>query len=342
MSFLFSEPNVQVRGPSAAEYSGLRGPQNAFEKIRSVVLALDELTNKTTSLCKTKIFAAIPNQREVSNNGSLRREYSFEEIDAMLEIAKRNPRVLLLLTLLREVGLRAGAIQHLTYGAVMDHHHTPHHVARVPEKGRTWRCFVTSPNLKKQLKSYSASIFDRLPENFAQAYLFNIDDFTQPMSSGWIRHILRSIASEAGITEVRVHAHAFRHTIVGQLISAGNSMEAVSKFMGHACIQTTSNKYYKPTIEKLYEELKNPFNGSLPAEVETAEKAQERIQAMQGRLSCAKRMLAHQQSVFKTAASQNLSAAEALDIFYSQTPDLEAILRGLATTDTSYASVTSA
>ena len=48
---------------------------------------------------------------------------------------------------------------------------------------------------------------------------------------------------DAGIKDINVHPHAFRHTIVGALIDAGNSMDVVSKYMGHANVSTAADNY---------------------------------------------------------------------------------------------------
>lgn len=58
-----------------------------------------------------------------------------------------------------------------------------------------------------------------------------------------------------------MHAHAFRHTIVGQLMDAGNSMEVVSKFMGHKSSGVTNRHYWTVSVQELNERMNNPFMG---------------------------------------------------------------------------------
>jgi len=59
---------------------------------------------------------------------------------------------------------------------------------------------------------------------------------------------------------VQVHAHLFRHTIVGKLMKF-NSAEVVSKFMGHTHVDTTLNFYWLASAEDLVQDMNNPFTG---------------------------------------------------------------------------------
>jgi len=140
------------------------------------------------------------------------------------------------------------------------------------------------------------------------------------------------VAREARITNVQVHPHAFRHTIVGELIKAGNAMEAVSKYMGHKSALTTAYNYFVPTAEEIHEQIKNPFTGSLQREVEAEAGGQSKIEALESKLRCAIRFITHQQSILKTAAAQELSAQEALTLFHQQTPYVEDVIKAIAAT----------
>eukprot|EP00959_Pyramimonas_sp_CCMP1952_P409072 8572793-Pyramimonas_sp.AAC.1 len=82
---------------------------------------------------------------------------------------------------------------------------------------------------------------------------------------------LKAIAFKANVTDVKMHAHAFRHTIVGKLMHAGNPMELVSKFMGHKSVNITSQHYWVPTTQEIHNKLKNPFDGQLQQQKAAAE-----------------------------------------------------------------------
>ncbi|NCN87341.1 MAG: site-specific integrase, partial [Candidatus Pacebacteria bacterium] len=65
------------------------------------------------------------------------------------------------------------------------------------------------------------------------------------MGSSTLNNVLKRIGVKAGVTDVNIQAHTFRHTLVTALKSAGNDMETVSKFMGHNSVDTTINYYWE-------------------------------------------------------------------------------------------------
>lgn len=292
--------------------------------------ALQCITSVNYKVSSEDVLRQVTNRR-LSSDGQSRRTFTTEEIDTMLNVASKDPRTHLLLTILREVGLRAGAIRHLTYNMLVDESHTPRHVARVPEKQQTWRCFVTSPGLKRAIKGYTESVRDQM-QNMDGIYIFNVVNHRKPVNVNWVRNTLSAVAREARICDVQVHPHAFRHTIVGELIKAGNAMEAVSKYMGHKNVSTTANSYHVPTAEEIHEQIKNPFTGALQEEVRAEADSQHKIEALESKLRCAIRFITHQQSILKTAAAQELSAQEALTLFHQQTPYAEDVIKAIAAT----------
>jgi len=55
---------------------------------------------------------------------------------------------------------------------------------------------------------------------------------------------LHDIADKCGIKGMHVHPHAFRHTIVNNLMTCGNKLENVSRFIGHSSVSTTETYYW--------------------------------------------------------------------------------------------------
>jgi site-specific recombinase XerD len=156
-----------------------------------------------------RILKTIENKREAADIDT-RRTYTTEEVDRILAQSK-DPRQELIVTLFREVGLRVTAIGHIRYNMLMTEDGVPREVCTVPEKGNTKRRFVTSLNLKKRIKVYIDYFRDLLHlNNYQSAYIMNLQDPSWPLSSNRIRGILRELATEANITGVRVHPHAFR------------------------------------------------------------------------------------------------------------------------------------
>ena len=61
--------------------------------------------------------------------------------------------------------------------------------------------------------------------------------------------------------------HSLRHTHATMLLEAGESLEAVSKRLGHSSIVTTS-KYYSNITEKGNSQMKNTLDNLFPAKCE--------------------------------------------------------------------------
>jgi len=127
--------------------------------------------------------------------------------------------------------------------------HVPRTTCAVPEKGKVFRHFVTSPNLQKRIIVYVNDLRNRhIIGDPSKFFMFNIHDPKQPASEGLLGTLLNETATKACVP-IHVHAHAFRHTLVGKLMqTAGNDLSTVSKFMGHKSSDTTSrSKALLPT-----------------------------------------------------------------------------------------------
>jgi integrase len=207
---------------------------------------------------------------------SKRRVYLDEEIEKMLKDVENNPLYTLIITILREIGLRAGAICNMRYGNIVDQYGTPRHVCRVLEKGNKIREFVTGPNLKRRIVSYIATLekFQPIEQN---TYLFNITR-NKPLPATTLSNKLKRIALNAGVTDIVVHPHVFRHTIVGKLMDVGNSAEIVSKFMGHANVDTTLKWYWLKNIEEITRSINNPFVNGKANPTEYREEIEEELE----------------------------------------------------------------
>lgn len=189
-----------------------------------------------------------------------RRTFTNEEVAAMLEVA-RDPAEVFMITILREIGLRACALGHLTYNMLLTECHTPRIECRVPEKGKKLRVFKTSENLQaktKALSDFLRSIYS--DKDLCHSYPLNLANISKPMSIATVNNVVRRLAHNAGVYGPHVHTHSFRHTLVGTLVAAGNPIELVSKFMGHSGSGTTSYFYWKPTTDEVAAQMINPFS----------------------------------------------------------------------------------
>jgi integrase len=205
------------------------------------------------TLKTNEFLIQIENKSELLN-WNKRRVYTDDEIEKMLDVAKDSPQCVLLITLLCEVGLRNAAICNLRFCDILDETKNPKHICRVKEKGNKIREFITSNNLKVKIIAYTRTIDNIQPNDFVFSRTPN-----KRLGYSTLNVLLKRIAVRAGVTEVNVQAHSFRHTLVGKLMDAGNRIEVVSKFMGHSSVDTTMTYYWLKNIEELSNEINNPF-----------------------------------------------------------------------------------
>jgi integrase/ribosomal protein L12E/L44/L45/RPP1/RPP2 len=227
------------------------------------------------------ILAQIANCREPAVSGGIRREYRDDEIEALVAAAGDDTRLVMLLLILRDVGLRASAIDHLTYAALLDEADEPRRLCTVREKGNTLRRFVMSPRLSEAVRAFAAEFRAVHAERpFRALYVSTRGDPLEPLPAKTLGRWLHTLARKAGVTEVVVHPHAFRHTIVGRLVRAGNTMGKASRFLGHADITTTERNYWVTSLEDMLTALDDPF-----AEGYVGREERERVKREQLRLA---------------------------------------------------------
>lgn len=181
--------------------------------------------------------------------------YYKEEIDLLYE-GCLNFRDKMMICFLEEVGLRAGALSCLTlddvflFGSVREQ-------TTVIEKQAKKRTFLISQKLKNLITSY----VQETPEVLNGKYLF-----PQTLPYGMLsknKHVkqatllarLKTIAKRVNINGPHVHLHSFRHTIVDRLMAEGNTIETVSKFIGHKHISTTEQYYWNDDLNTIIKNM---------------------------------------------------------------------------------------
>jgi len=224
------------------------------------------------SLRTTVFTSQITNQSELLD-WDKRRMCTQDEINKMTKWCADDGNVKdqLLVTLLQEVALRNSAICNLKLQDLLDDALViPKHTCRVLEKGKKYREFVTSTTLKTLILRYVETFKDVIAPG---KYVFSRNpDLSTKMGSSTLNQVLKRIGVKAGVTDVNIQAHTFRHTLVCTLMDEGNNMDLVSKFIGHASVDTTSKYYYIKNIDELAKQLNNPFtNPALTADEQADE-----------------------------------------------------------------------
>ena len=253
------------------------------ESVRTLLACRSDIANVTPN----DITIHVPNLR-VPADTSKRRYLNEEETKAFLQQAQDNPTLLLMVVLLCEVALRIGALVSLRYGDLITTHHTPRQQTRVMEKGKRYREFMLSSNLQRAILLF----INRCRCDDPDAYLFHApDNIHKPVSQGWVRATLKQLAAKAGIAEVAVTPHMFRHTLVHKLMQLGNSGHLVSKFMGHASVDTTMNSYWVDTTEDIFENMVTAKTDSHVEENLQLREMQEEIEDLHERLQRAREIV---------------------------------------------------
>ena len=233
---------------------------------------LDTICTHCSTYIKSIKISSFLNQ--IENKSELldwdkRRVYTDDEVDNMLKMAETT-KDKLMITILREIGLRNSAICNLKFKDIIDINRIPKHVCRVKEKGNKIREFVTSDKIKQYIVSYvheveqGGILFDEKNKDNMVKFVFSRNkNLDVKMGSATLNNVLKRIGLKAGITNVNIQSHTFRHTLVGKLMDAGNNIEVVSKFIGHSSVDTTMNYYWLKNITELAKEINNPFTQTM-------------------------------------------------------------------------------
>ena len=162
-----------------------------------------------SALSVKSILKGLPNKR-IAGDPSIRRTFADDEIQAMCQACQTDAKWILFLRIPSEIGLRISCICNLQYHMLLDSTHTPRVVCRVPEKGRSWRSFVTSLRLKQAIKRYAEGLRDQgLVPAGCDMYLLDPTSPSKPVIPETVGRGLKAIPKKAGVTEINVHAHCF-------------------------------------------------------------------------------------------------------------------------------------
>ena len=145
--------------------------------------------------------------------------------------------------------------------------------------------------------------------------------------------MLTDLAVDANITDVHVHPHAFRHTMVGTLIENGNSMEQASNFLGHKNVDTTNKFYWIATVKELNAQMNNPFMPGFKSKSERKEEEGETVAIQQKKIQTCLQIITEYNRITATCVDEGLPASEVQRMLFESMPDLGKILRVISETD---------
>lgn len=281
----------------------------------------------------TKNLKRLLPPREIEDDGATRRTLTESELNALMNIASKDARWNVVVIMLREIAPRCSALCHAKYYSLFDETHIPLHSCRILEKGKQYRHFITSTRLKTALRRYSEELRKRgfAPVAGSNTYLFNIVNPNRPLNSSVVNANLKRFAKLAGIVDVNVHPHMFRHTVVGNLVQAGNSIEVASRYLGHRTVDTTAKHYFVPTMAELHDMLINPWTGK-NVSTDGVDVLKVRIERLEQQREALEHLLVHLFRVLSVGAQNSESAADVAARFLRDVPNAEEIIGALMAT----------
>lgn len=162
-----------------------------------------------------------------------------EDVVSALRTVCRTPRETLIFLLLSRVGLRANAVHNLLVRDVYDVvRQTVHHTAAVLEKNSFVRHITLTAELREAVAQYVQKAAGLRPEHL----LFRNSRHPCVPYTSLCRHVCSTLSRRAGVRHV--HPHQFRTYIVNTCVQNGNSIEMVSKWLGHQSVNITFKHYY--------------------------------------------------------------------------------------------------
>lgn len=212
-----------------------------------------------STLNVTNLLSRINDQREVPVE-TVRRHFYEDEITQIIDHVskgKDGAKYSLIFTILREVGLRIGAVCSLRFKNLMNAKGEFLETGKKLEKGRKIRSFPIGQNLREKITQYiqeNEGIFKDI-----NSFMFPSNTKSGYISTDSVREKLNRVTESLGIHGHHVHPHAFRHTIVNNLMAHGNKLENVSRYIGHTSIATTEQYYWTTELENIIPTMSIPW-----------------------------------------------------------------------------------
>ena len=114
---------------------------------------------------------------------------------------------------------------------------------------------------------------------------------------------------------------------MSKLVDAGNSLDIVSKFMGHKSTETTSKHYWTVSVQELNDKMKNPFAGRFQERHDAMEAEREELQLANTKTRKRLEIINRYNVVIGAVAKKNGLASEVQDAILDTLPGLEGLLK---------------
>ena len=167
-----------------------------------------------------------------------------------------NMRDRCVLTILAQTGLRRRAVSWLRIRDIWDfNEQTCYSEGSALEKGGKRRKFPMGEQLRDLLGAYIKSHCAT-----PSTWLFpSRKKIGEPIAACTVESIVKRNCGNLGIRGSFVHTHSFRRYVVHCLVAAGNSIDNVSKWIGHSNPKTTYQYYWQIELDELMKQMTIPW-----------------------------------------------------------------------------------
>lgn len=158
----------------------------------------------------------------------------------------------LVIALLFTTGIRVGGLSNIKKDDIIDKDtNTIKEYGTTLEKGNKTRRFPIFDMVKKPLVNWLNET-----HMIESPYLFpNSRDLSKPRTTAYFQTLFKTIANRAGYSGDEVHIHSARHSVARNLLEAGNSMDDIGKYLGHANPATTAKFYANLSVKETVDRM---------------------------------------------------------------------------------------
>jgi integrase len=182
---------------------------------------------------------------------------SADELDIIYEASKSDIRTELMVLLLTTTGMRIGGMANIKIqyiSKILNGNLVINDIGKTIEKGTKWFSFNMNAKLKSVIWDY---ITNHRKANFECDYLFV--GRGGGLTTNRMRDIINETIKKSGLSGSHLHPHAFRHSFAHILLECGNTVDCVSKMMGHSSIKTTESYYLKESAAEVSKRSNVPW-----------------------------------------------------------------------------------
>jgi len=193
------------------------------------------------------------------DDGSDMHRLSRRELEKLHEVSAGNPRDRLMFLALLTTGMRIGGLVKIRTNDVVvveGPDVRAKSTGRTLEKGRKWFSFVIAPVLRAPLTDW---VKLHRPA-CSSVFLFpSKGGISGHISTNTLRFAFRKMCVAAGLEGKHLHPHSLRHSFAHILLEVGNSVDNISKLLGHTNTETTEKYYLRESAAQVVRRANIPW-----------------------------------------------------------------------------------